>query len=642
VVPDRSARVVSVQPAVSGIDRTFDYLVPDDMDQAVRVGTVVRADLSGRRVGGWVVADGVEPPDGLALRPLTRVTGWGPSTDVVDLTAWGAWRWAGRRAALLASASADGAVNILPTADLRPPASPGDLGEVAGLVSEACARPVGIVELPPAADVTALVALVAQRGPTLVIVPSMQRASILAGRLRRAGAGVAELPRGWARARAGAGVVIGSRAAVWAPCPGLAAIIVLDAHDEGLVQEQAPTWWATVVAAERAKRAGVPCLLITPCPTLDLLAIGWAVAPSVAAARRGWAPLEIVDRRADDPRLGLYSERLVHELHASSRAVCVLNRTGRARLLACGACGELARCERCGAALAQATNDEASPPASAASAPASRVSAPASWASAAASLVSRSASRASARAGAPASLVSGRTGGRVSLSASHALVCGRCGASRPPVCAACDSTRLRQLRVGVTRVREELEALIGQPVGEVTATRSDRPDAAVVVGTEAVFHQLASADLVAFLDFDQELLAPRFRAADEALALLARAARLVGGRRRSGRVLVQVRTPDHPALRAALSADPSLLTHDEADLRRLLALPPSRAYAAVTGPGAAELVAGVPADAGVEVIGPTGDRWLLRAASSAPICDMLAGVERPAGRVRIEVDPLRL
>jgi primosomal protein N' (replication factor Y) len=578
---------VSVQPAVSGIDRTFDYVVPDDLDQAVRVGTVVRADLSGRRVGGWVIADRVTPPDGMALRPLTSVTGWGPSADVIELTAWAAWRWAGRRASVLASASADGAVGSLPTPDLRRPAPPGELGEIAALVADACSRPVGIVQLPPAADATALIALVAQRGPTLVIVPSAPRASALAGRLRRAGAGVAELPRGWARARAGAGVVIGSRAAVWAPCPGLAAIVVLDAHDETLVQQQVPTWWATVVASERARRAGVPCLLISPCPTLDLLALGAVAVPSVATARRGWAPLEIVDRRRDDPRLGLYSEQLVRELHAGQRAVCVLNRTGRARLLACGACGELARCERCGAAVAQDS-------------------------------------------------------GVALASEMHALVCGRCGATRPAVCAVCDSTRLRQLRVGVTRVREELEALIGQPVGEVTASHEDRSDAAIVVGTEAVFHRLASADLVAFLDFDQELLAPRFRAGEEALALLARASRLVGGRRRAGRVLVQVRTPDHPALRAALGADPRFLTDEEADLRRLLALPPARSFAAVSGPGAAELVAGVSPDAGVEVIGPTADRWLLRARSADDLSAALADVDRPTARVHIEVDPLRI
>ena len=43
--------------------------------------------------------------------------------------------------------------------------------------------------------------------------------------------------------------------------------------------------------------------------------------------------------------------------------------------------------------------------------------------------------------------------------------------------------------------------------------------------------------LAAFLDFDQELLAPRYRAAEQALGLLARAARRVGPRAGGGRLL---------------------------------------------------------------------------------------------------------
>ncbi len=66
-----------------------------------------------------------------------------------------------------------------------------------------------------------------------------------------------------------------------------------------------------------------------------------------------------------------------------------------------------------------------------------------------------------------------------------------------------------------------------------------------MVGTEAALHRVDRADVVAFLDIDQHLLAPRFGAGEEALALLARAARLVGGRDGGGRLLVQTRVPDH-------------------------------------------------------------------------------------------------
>src|SRR5687768_11573614 len=86
------------------------------MDAEVRVGTLVRIVLHGRRVGGWVVREGSAAPEGRALRPLAKVTGWGPPADLVDLASWAAWRWAGRRASLLGTASPPHAVRGLPPA----------------------------------------------------------------------------------------------------------------------------------------------------------------------------------------------------------------------------------------------------------------------------------------------------------------------------------------------------------------------------------------------------------------------------------------------------------------------------------------------------------------------------------------------
>ncbi|MEY2438587.1 MAG: hypothetical protein QOF97_3423, partial [Acidimicrobiaceae bacterium] len=87
--------VVRVVPDVAGIDKTFDYLVPDALQDEVRVGTMVRVALHGRRVGAWVVAVDVTPPDGVVLKPIAKVTGWGPAREVIELARWAAWRWAG-------------------------------------------------------------------------------------------------------------------------------------------------------------------------------------------------------------------------------------------------------------------------------------------------------------------------------------------------------------------------------------------------------------------------------------------------------------------------------------------------------------------------------------------------------------------
>jgi primosomal protein N' (replication factor Y) len=208
---------------------------------------------------------------------------------------------------------------------------------------------------------------------------------------------------------------------------------------------------------------------------------------------------------------------------------------------------------------------------------------------------------------------------------------------------------MRNLRAGVTRVREELEALAQRRVVEVTAakplepaTSSLGPDTErVYVGTEAVLHQLDSAHAVIFLDFDQELLAPRALAAEQAGALLVRAARLVGARDEGGRVVVQTRLPRHEVIDAALHADPGRLAVVERARREELALPPFAALALVSGPAAGAFAERLGRPLGVDVLGPMDGRYLVRAADHATLCAALAAVERPAGRLRIAVDPHR-
>ena len=568
------SRVVRVLPDIAGLDKTFDYLVPQAMGDQVRVGTLVRIALGGRRVGGWVVADDVEPPAGVVLRPLAKVTGWGPAADVVELSRWAAWRWAGRRSALLRSASPTGAVRGLPPAPVAGP--PAAVVGADDLVGEAFVGDRALVRLPPSGDAFPYIASAAARGPALVLCPSTDDASLISIRLKRAGLAVALAPRDWARAAAGGATVVGARAAAWAPVPELAAVVVVDAHDAVYQEERAPTWNAWQVAAERARRGGVPCVLLSPCPTLEMLAWATPLVPSRSVERDGWPAVDVVDQRQEDPRAGLYSRSLVDLVRSGQRVVCILNRKGRARLLACSACTDVARCEPCGAAVEQHEDG---------------------------------------------------------------LRCRRCGTTRPKVCASCGSQRLKTLRIGVTRAREELAALTGAAVAEITGDSSvgdDGGDAPVVVGTEAALHRVPNADAVAFLDFDQELLAPRFRAAEDALSLLARAARLVGGRASGGRVLVQTRVPDHEVVQAALHADPSRVPLAERERRQALDLPPFSAIALVSGEAAPAFVEGLAP--GPVAMGPDDGRWLIKAPNHRTLCDALAATPRPPGRLRIEVD----
>jgi primosomal protein N' (replication factor Y) len=161
----------------------------------------------------------------------------------------------------------------------------------------------------------------------------------------------------------------------------------------------------------------------------------------------------------------------------------------------------------------------------------------------------------------------------------------------------------------------------------------------LVVGTEAALHRVARADVVAFLDIDQHLLAARFGAGEETLALLTRASRLVGARDGGGRLLVQTRIPDHEVLRAAVHADPTLLLEEERAIRRTLGLPPFGALAVLRGPGAPTYAETVGVVDGVGVSSLPGDGWLVRAPTQSELADALASVPRPPGRLRVEVDP---
>lgn len=609
---------VRVRTEVGALARTFDYSVPEGWTHDLRVGTRVRAPLHGRSVRGWVVGLDEGVPPGVALLPLTSWLGWGPPPSVVALSEWAAWRWAGPQAFFLRVASPDTVTRALPrlpaTAQTTPEAAAAAGVALSGWGEARRRSGSTMVRLPPAADLLDLVLSVLdgaaepegtggeRPGSVVVLVPSAGWAERLAARLTRRGRAVA---RSWDEARAGWPVVVGSRAAAWAPVPRLAAAVVLDAHDEAFREESAPTYSAVEVLMERARRESVPCILVSPVPPVALgtSVRGEVVAPGPHAERAGWPALETVDRRGADPRTGLLSEEFVRlaraALEATSQAdgpvVCVYNRTGGARLLACRACGELARCARCGAAAARPRGEEV-------------------------------------------------------------LRCPRCDDTRPVVCAACGRLRMKTLRVGVSRLRQEIAALLGTDVGETTGASSESgagngPSERVVVGTEAVLHRTRRAAAVAFLDVDLHLLAPRLSATEETLALLVRAGRLVGARGTRGawaRVLVQTRVPDHPLLLAAARGEPAPVLEQELAVRRVSGLPPFSAVALVSGTLASryaeELCAGAGSSAGaaaVVTVAPLGpERFVVRADDHDALCDHLARVARPPGRgLRVEVDP---
>lgn len=590
-------RVDRVVPDVPAIDRELDYTVPAEVAGTVEIGTIVRVPLHGRRVRGWVVDEGVEPEaPAERLRPVLAAVSAGPSAEVVDLTRYAAWRWAGPRTTFLRAGSPPNVVapGTAPEPDVAVfPATTGPLD-----LPDAAVR---LVVWPPATPRADLVAsMLAPVGSTVVVAPDATETETLTRALRALGRQVV-VTRGdlaaavrtdaWRDARHGACVIIGGRVAVLVPVPDLTGVIVLDDADEALAEERAPAWHARDLGAERARRAGARLSIVTPAPTVDALELagGQVVAAPQSVLTRGWPRMRIVDLRDEPPGVGLLASALGPALHraidSGGTALCVLNRKGRAHLVVCRACDTIATCERCDARLSEA-------------------------------------------------------GGM--------LQCARCSASAPVRCRSCGAGTFRTLRPGVTGVRDALAGLVPhRRVLAVDASSAPLPAFDVAIGTEAVLHRPTAARtrLVAFLDFDQELLAPRFRALEQALWLLVRAARRIGGRD-NGEILVQTRVPEHEVLRVASTGEVEPFLAAEHERRRTLGFPPFGGLAELSGEAAAVEVACGELRAPLVVFGPHAGRALVRAPSVAELCDGLARADlapaRALGRLRIDVDPLRV
>ena len=219
-----------VLPDVSALDRTFDYTVTAEERARIDLGTMVRVELHGRRIGGWIVGPRCrtrhEPAAAAGPQDPRPGTDRGPD-----------------RAGRLGLVAVGGAAPPVPRgrvpragrdraaphrARRRPPPDPGR-----ELAAEALSHPVAVLRLPPAVDRAPVALAAAALGNTLLLTPTQADAQRLAGRLRRAGVQPALAPDGWAQGRAGA-TVVGTRAAAWAPMADLAAVVVFDEHDPAL------------------------------------------------------------------------------------------------------------------------------------------------------------------------------------------------------------------------------------------------------------------------------------------------------------------------------------------------------------------------------------------------------------------------
>ena len=541
------AVIARIVPDVTGVDKVFDYLVPETLVGNICVGDRVRVPLHNRNVAGWVLQLGdtatqFSDVDESRLLSVIKVLGKGPSQEIVDLARWAAHMWVGRLRAFFVAASPATLVASLPGSRYTQVSTRKKFDADPQAIDAIKAAGIAVLRRGPACSPRSLVLTAASQGPVLVVIPTLNRARLMAASLREYGLSVAVMPQDWAVAAGGVDVVIGARSAVWSSVPLLKSVIVIDEHDDALQEERSPSWHARDIAVQRAKKIGIACLLVSPVPSLRALhgASGMVASLDPSTEASHWPQIRVVDRRLDERwSSSMLSSELIEQLRDHSRRiVCVLNVKGRARLLACGSCRELVRCDVCEAAM--------------------------------------------------------------SMSASKQLECPRCAHVRPAVCIKCGSGKLAVIKAGVSRLREELAAAAGRRVDEVVeisggeaANKDQEIDQTrmLFVGTEAALHRVRDVDTVVFLDIDQEISAPRYRAAEITLSLVVHAARLVA-RKRSGSsnksdglVMIQSMLADHALLRGLASHDLSEFVDEEMSRRKLMQLPPYGALAQVSGTG---------------------------------------------------------
>jgi len=374
------------------LDRTFDYAVPAAMSDDARPGVRVKVRFAGQEADGFIVARGSGTDHTGALTPLRRVVSSEPvlSEAILRLAATVAERYAGTRADVLRLA-------IPPrhaTVEREPPETP-----AAPFVhdAEAAARawaghlhasaylqhlanggsPRAVWHAAPALAwpdliAHAVAATVASGRGALVCVPDgrdVARVSAALGTVLGDGrhvtltaeSGPAQRYRDFLAVRRGAvPVVVGTRAAAFAPVHDLGLVVVWDDGDELLAEPRAPYPHAREVLLLRAEQEGAGALVGGWARTVEadqLLRAGWAhpIAPGRAESRKRVtvAVTGATDHDLERDPLARVT-RIPREAHETIRAALAVGpvllhtpRRGYASALACERCRMPARCSVC-------------------------------------------------------------------------------------------------------------------------------------------------------------------------------------------------------------------------------------------------------------------------------------------------------
>jgi primosomal protein N' (replication factor Y) len=483
---------------------------------------------------------------------------------------------------------------------------------------------------------------------SLVLVPEIGLTPQLLARFERRfpDAGIALLHSGltdrqrlaaWLAARRGeAGIVIGTRSAVFAPLarPGL--IVIDEEHDASLKQQEGFRYSARDIGVWRARQLGVPIVLGSATPSLETLANAQAgryrhlQLPERTGAA-GLPDFHLIDLRHNVATDGLtpgFVAAIRRHLEAGGQALLFLNRRGYAPTLLCPACGACIECRRCDS--------------------------------------------------------------RMVLHWREARVtCHHCGATRaaPRECPDCGGELF-----AVGQGTERLEAALGEIFPDYPLVRIDRDTtrargeverrldavasgrARILLGTQMLTkgHDFPGVTFVGIVDADQGLFGTDFRASERLAQTLVQVAGRAGRGATPGEVWIQTLFPDHPLLQLLVRSGYAAFAEAALAERRAAGWPPFthlallRAEAAAREPALhflqqAREAATALAAPGIEILGPAPApmekragrfraQLLVQAGARAALQKFLGawreriGALPAAGRTRwsLDVDPIDL
>jgi primosomal protein N' (replication factor Y) len=395
---DRSVAKVAVDLPLANLDRPFDYLVPEGLDADAQPGVRVKVRFAGQLRDGYIL-ERTEPGERTELAPLAKVVSPVPvlTAGVAELVRATADHYAGSFADVVRLAvpprhatTERAPVPVHPEPVLGPgvdgPLSPypGSDHLLDALRGGGRARAAWTV-LPgtaPEGDwaggfVQAAAATLAGGRGALLLAPDARHLAALTaaatasfGRgsfaVLAADAGPAARYRNYLAAlRGGVRLVLGTRAAVFAPVADLGLIALWDDGNDAWAEPHAPYWHAREVAALRAHLAGTALLIAAHVRTAEvqqLVARSWLAPlafPPGETRRRAAAVRTAGADSARDPHAAV--ARLPHDAFAVVRAglaagpvLVQVPRAGYLPLLVCASCRAPARCPSCGQGLGDA------------------------------------------------------------------------------------------------------------------------------------------------------------------------------------------------------------------------------------------------------------------------------------------------